>query len=119
MIRFLRYVSKPTSTYIHLDCHPAAYAGRSGLLNLTCRRNDIYLESSPMQSLYLTEYIASDLFLTEIEKRNLPYEAILSDISYTSSSIPLFLLQHKPAADHLLHYRSNAIQQYDQILIIL
>jgi hypothetical protein len=72
-----------------------------------------------MQSLYLTEYIASPLFLSELKKRNLPYEAVLSDIAYPESPIPLFLLEHKPPQEHLLQYRSTAIEHYSQILIIL
>ena len=45
-----------------------------------------------MQSVCLAEYLASPLFLEEIIKRKLPYQAIISDIAYSSSvsAIPLF-----------------------------
>lgn len=72
-----------------------------------------------MQSLYLTEYISSPLFLQELKERNLSYQVILSDISYEESPIPFFLLDHKPSKEHLLQYRNTAIEEYDHILIIL
>lgn len=72
-----------------------------------------------MQSLYLTEYISSPLFLQELKERNLSYQVILSDISYEESPIPFFLLDHKPLKEHLLQYRNTAIEEYDHILIIL
>ncbi|MDR0369337.1 MAG: hypothetical protein LBH96_02085 [Candidatus Peribacteria bacterium] len=72
-----------------------------------------------MQSLYLTEYLSSPLFLRELKERNLPYQVLLSDISYEESPIPFLLLEHKPSEEHLLQYRSMAFQKYDQILIVL
>ena len=72
-----------------------------------------------MQSLYLTEYIASPRFLQDIKQRDLPYEVVLSDLPYEESPFPLVLLEGKPVQEHLLQYRSSALERYNQILIIL
>ncbi|MDR2541538.1 MAG: hypothetical protein LBD11_07470 [Candidatus Peribacteria bacterium] len=72
-----------------------------------------------MQSFYLTKYLASPIFLAELPKKQLPYDAILSDIAYTESPIPLYTVANKPANQALLPYRAQALSQAKHPLIIL
>jgi hypothetical protein len=72
-----------------------------------------------MQSLHLTSYIASPLFLEELQKQHLPYDALLTDITYENSPLPLCDLLHKPAQQSLLPFRAEAVEKAQQPLIIL
>lgn len=67
----------------------------------------LYPPPSPrMSSLYLTSYISSPLFLQELEKRKLPYDA-------------LFFETQKPSSESLLDYRTEMLEQTSNPLFIL
>ncbi|MDR0859746.1 MAG: hypothetical protein LBO09_01885 [Candidatus Peribacteria bacterium] len=72
-----------------------------------------------MQSFYLTKYLASPLFLSELSQKHLSYDAILSDIPYTESPLPLYTIANKPTDQALLPYRAQALSQAKNPLIIL
>jgi hypothetical protein len=72
-----------------------------------------------MQSFHLTSYTTSPLFLAELEKKHLPYDAVLSDFSYTESPVPLYTVANKPAEQTLVSYRSAALSTAKHPLIIL
>ncbi|MDR2415218.1 MAG: hypothetical protein LBD75_00985 [Candidatus Peribacteria bacterium] len=72
-----------------------------------------------MQSLYLTSYIASPLFLDTLTDNHLFYDIILSDIAYENSPLPLYHLTHKPPQQALLPFRADLLEQAHHPLIIL
>lgn len=72
-----------------------------------------------MQSLYLSEYIASPLFLEHIKMHKLPCDAILSDIAYGESQIPVFSLDKKSEEMTLVEYRSFVLSSYAHPWIIM
>jgi hypothetical protein len=72
-----------------------------------------------MQSLHLTSYIASPIFLDELKKRPFPYDAILSDITYENSPVPLYNLTQKFPQQALLPFRADILEQAKHPLIIL
>ncbi|GHV22451.1 hypothetical protein FACS189428_4540 [Clostridia bacterium] len=57
--------------------------------------------------------------MEELSKKQLTYDAILSDIPYTESPIPLYTVANKPADQALLPYRAQALSQAKRPLIIL
>jgi hypothetical protein len=72
-----------------------------------------------MQSLYLTSYIASPLFLETLRDKHLPYDVILSDITYEDTPLPLYNLSHKPPQQALLPFWAEILEQTNHPLIIL
>ncbi|MDR0651002.1 MAG: hypothetical protein LBG59_06490 [Candidatus Peribacteria bacterium] len=72
-----------------------------------------------MQSFYLTSYIASPLFMKELKRMPFPYDAILSDIPYENSPLPLYNLSNKPPQQALLSFRAEILEQINHPFIIL
>jgi hypothetical protein len=72
-----------------------------------------------MQSLYITEYITSALFLQYLKENSLPCDAILSDIQYDTDTFTFYSLTTKPSDITLLEYRDHACSVSSHPFIIL
>ena len=76
-----------------------------------------------MQSLFLTEYIKSNLFIeslhNELSEHNINVDLILSDINYNNSHILTINQDTKPESVSLIDARKDAISASKHPLIIL
>ena len=72
-----------------------------------------------MQSLYITEYIASESFLQYLQENAISYDALLSDVHYISDIFNQYSLINKPSELSLLDYRDAVLSQSSNPLIIL
>ncbi len=76
-----------------------------------------------MQSLFLTEYIKSNMFIQDLRKevtdRDVNFDLIVSDINYTDCPILSINPENKPENVSLLDARKDAISISKHPLIIL
>ena len=72
-----------------------------------------------MNTLHLTSYLSSSLFLEEVQNMKLPYDAIFSDITYEDCPLPFYGIADKPEEKNLIAYWEEKIASAQCPLFIL
>lgn len=72
-----------------------------------------------MESLHLTSYIASDIFLWDIKEKDLHFDAIFTDVEFQQSEIPVFSPRNKLVDDDLLSFWRESLKSLQKPLFIL